>query len=122
MNYRDRMAKGAKNENLLEQCGFCMEEDSLDWMVTVMFYAALHYVSATLEKKYNIRVITHTKRDKMLAVEPRLRSDYKLLHDDASAARYGTGEFSKEYLENRLRPALNRIRNAAEEICLSTPE
>lgn len=121
MNYQERMAKAVQNENFLEQCGSCMEEHFLDWMITVMFYAALHYVSAILEKKYNVRVKTHAARDTQLAAEPSIRNDYKLLYDDGMLSRYDKREFSKEHVEESLRPALNRIRNAAATICRDTP-
>lgn len=61
-----------------------------DWVATIKFYEALHYIEAYLATK-KIHSSDHRARDSVVSRESKLRhisSEYRLLKDDSTNARY----------------------------------
>ena len=74
----------------------------LDWAVTVIFYAALHYIRA-LAARYHFRNISRYgeldrvfERFVVFRRNPGVYEDYRQLKDDSRAARYDMRRFSPE--------------------------
>jgi hypothetical protein len=60
------------------------------WKVTASFYAALHFVEATLVRR-GLAGTTHVRRRDLMAAEPALRhvrAEYRTLEDASRDARY----------------------------------
>jgi len=49
----------------------------IDWLLVVLFYTALHYIEAYLDKHLNQHVRSHTTRDKYVGKESNLRKIFK---------------------------------------------
>jgi hypothetical protein len=95
-----------------------MSSHSLDWSVTVLFYAALHLVEATLAPQSHSR--THVERDGTIRQHPQLRpiyGHYRELKERSLESRYDCQTFSLlttqrlysaeyEAIKNHLRPIL----------------
>lgn len=63
--------------------------EHLDWAVTALFYAVLHYMDACLLPRYNPP--DHGTRNKFIRRTPELRSvfpDYRVLQEKSRDARY----------------------------------
>lgn len=115
-NRADHIAKAQANESLsvaLQAGG------SLDWSVTVLFYAALHLVEATLAPQMHSR--THVERDATIRRHLQLRpiyGHYRELKERSLQARYDCQPFSLpvvqrlyvaeyEAIKSHLRPILS---------------
>jgi len=88
----DHLAKAQANESLSVAL---QSGASLDWSVTVLFYAALHLVEATLAPQAHSR--THVERDATIRQHPQLRpiyGHYRELKERSLQARYDCQAFS----------------------------
>jgi hypothetical protein len=91
----EHLARAEENEKLAEvlnkNVGVC-----LDWGITIIFYAALHYIQAYLAGK-NFRPLTHKQRDDEIENNGSLApifSDYRRLKDLSRDARYDVPNFN----------------------------
>ena len=83
IKYTQNKALLAKELNI-ETC------QNYDWMITIMFYTALHLVEGELAKT-SVHTKTHTDRHTMInrnTVFRNIKAKYKTLHDRSIAARY----------------------------------
>jgi hypothetical protein len=74
---------------------------STDWAITMLFYAALHYIDAFLAGK-NMHPLNHEKRDGEIENNGSLAAifkDYRRLKDLSRAARYEIANFREDQLE-----------------------
>jgi len=90
---------------------------SVDWAITMLFYAALHRVDAYLARK-NMHPTSHKHRDDEIERNGSIcdiYEDYRWLEDKSKGARYDIANFDKSRLEQakerlkRIRAHLNRI-------------
>jgi hypothetical protein len=68
-----------------------------DWTLVILFYAAVHYVEAYLDKHWSIHARSHTTRDKYFGKEANLRkifSSYSQLKYYGYNARYEVSGFT----------------------------
>ena len=68
----------------------------LDWAVTGIFYAALHYVESLLADR-NIHPETHLSRDRVFQQQQNLKpiyNQYRILKTRSESARYDLQQFS----------------------------
>ena len=73
----------------------------VDWAITMMFYAALHYVDAYLAGKH-MHPLNHEQRDWEIESNGSLSTiynDYRRLKDLSRAAPYEIANFPKEKLD-----------------------
>lgn len=84
------LAKAELNQRL----AVALQKSHSDWSVTVLFYAALHLVEATLAPRHSS---SHTDRDYNVQQHPQLRPiypDYRHLYRRSLDARYDCFNFS----------------------------
>ena len=84
----------------------------LDWVVTAIFYTALHLVEWFLRTKELTGRRDHQLRDAYIARMSELRpvyADYTELKFQSKAARYECATFTPEILRDDLRPRLTRV-------------
>jgi len=83
----------------------------VDWAVTMLFYAGLHYIDAFLAGK-NAHPLNHEARDEEIesngSLSPIYR-DYRRLKDLSRAARYEIANFGPDQL-NTARQRLAKIK------------
>jgi uncharacterized protein (UPF0332 family) len=70
--------------------------DYLDWAVTGIFYAALHYIESFLATQ-NIHSSTHASRDRVFQQQQNLKpiyNQYRILKTRSESARYDLQQFN----------------------------
>ena len=88
----------------------------LDWAVTVIFYAALHYIRALAARHQFMNISRYGELDRVFERLPVFRHnravyvDYRQLKDDSRAARYDMGVFSSQEVAGLRDEELLRIR------------
>jgi hypothetical protein len=85
-----------------------------DWVVTALFYAALHYVDAYLAKRWNQHPPKHRTRDSTIGKEVELRkiyNEYALLKNDSINARYLSYSFGADEVRKTVLPRYGRIKD-----------
>lgn len=83
----EHIAKAERNEKFADTVS---KTAYLDWAVTIIFYAALHYVDAILAVSA-IHPDNHTQRDDAIGTNATLltvRSEYRILETLSQNARY----------------------------------
>ena len=91
----------------------------LDWAVTVIFYAALHYIRAVAARHFFTSVSSYGDMDRLfervaaLKAHSALYHDYRQLKDDSRAARYDMRRFSADEVTDLRDGELRRIRTVA---------
>jgi hypothetical protein len=92
------------------------------WVVTGLFYSALHRVSALLHHRgcSDSDIDGHAKRARQLQqkldAETQLYSDYRQLKDDSEAARYDCRPFSHAEVSTLEAEEFARIKSRAQEL------
>ncbi len=89
------------------------EQRYLDWAVTGMFYAAIHYVEAYLADK-NVHSSFHSRRDSAIQQDVNLciiYDEFSDLKNDSIQTRYYGFIFPLSEIVSRIQPSLNTIRN-----------
>lgn len=84
---QEHISKAERNEKFAETVS---KTAYLDWAVTILFYAALHYVDAILSVS-GIHPDSHTQRDDAIGTNATLlvvRSEYRVLETLSQNARY----------------------------------
>jgi len=87
-DYQAHLDQAARNEGFLVKIDVSLHSD---WAVTVLFYAALHYVDAYLAKAANQHPGNHDERDRLIQSHSKTsaaRPYYRRLKDRATEARY----------------------------------
>lgn len=82
-----------------------------DWVVTGIFYAALHYVDSYLAS-INVHPGNHSVRDRWFR-EPELDPiffQYRILKDESNLARYDVHQFGQQDVQDHL-SYLRKIKN-----------
>lgn len=88
----------------------------LDWVVTVIFYAALHYIRALAARHHFANVSSYADMDRIFSRVPVFRRqpdvyvDYRQLKDDSRAARYDARQFSPREVVELQDEEFQRIR------------
>lgn len=91
------LAKARHNEAFLATFDLASPE-YLDWAVTAIFYAALHYLRAVMSKHRYTNISRYGDMDKaferlqILKRNPQTYDAYRQLKDDSRAARYDMWE------------------------------
>ncbi len=88
-----------------------------DWAITGMFYSALHYIDAYLDRSLATHPETHADRRRIIArirqLRP-IREQYTLLSRRSQSARYGPVSFAgsdvQNLRDNYFIPLRNRLR------------
>lgn len=90
---RAHLAQAEHNEQFLETLSL-PATPYLDWAVTVIFYAALHYIRALAARHQFTNISTYADMDRVFERVPVFRRnrevyvDYRQLKDDSRVARY----------------------------------
>jgi hypothetical protein len=111
----EHVGKARENEAFARSLGtatLC----SLEWAVTVNFYAALHYVQAYFAAQ-RITFKLHTNRATAIARDARLKAiyqDYREMQDSSEAARYEVNEIKSDDLAHA-EACLARVKAAIQE-------
>ncbi len=109
---RNHLRQAGHNEKFINH----FELDStifLDWVVTGIFYSALHYVEAYLATK-DIHLRKHKARDayfQKLSDLKRIYRDYRTLKDDSEGARYDLQQFQPQEVHQLFTQEFNTIKN-----------
>lgn len=88
----------------------------LDWAITAVFYAALHYLRALMARHAYTTVSTYGDMDKaferlsVLKRNQEIYEAYRQLKDDSRSARYNMWKPTKETVEDLRDGELRRIR------------
>lgn len=94
---QEHWAKASRNESLLEDLGNWPTRYT-EWEITVMFYSALHYVSAFLSSRGE-HPENHYQRRKLVVQLTSIAAEYENLQQASQEARYDFVEFSPERVE-----------------------
>jgi len=112
---REHLHQAQHNEQFLAT--FYLPTTSyLDWAVTVIFYAALHYIRALAARHLFTNISRYGELDKLFNRLPLFRNnswvyiDYRQLKDDSRAARYDMRAFSSQEVTALRDEELTRIR------------
>jgi hypothetical protein len=87
------LAQAGHNEAFLESLDL-RTTPYLDWAMTIIFYAALHYIRGLLARYQVTNISSYGEMDKafnrliLLRQNPGIHTDYRQLKDDSRAARY----------------------------------
>ena len=103
----------------LEQAGV----EHLDWVVTVMFYMAMHLVDQVLFQHHKLNPRNHHQRHAAIANEAELApayADYRELEHQSRQSRYECVTFSKSEVD-RLAVRLARIEQTVNTIIQPAP-
>lgn len=85
----------------------------LDWVVTGIFYSALHYIDGYLATK-NLHLKGHIARDNYVYKVSDLRQiygHYRTLKDDSEDARYDVRGFQSQEVNQLIANEFNTIKN-----------
>jgi hypothetical protein len=82
------------------------------WMVTALFYAALHWAEALFANQLGLHVDSHQRRERSLhRLRFPLLREYIQLHDASRAGRYQMVRFSKQDVDDLFHACFVPIRN-----------
>ena len=113
MKYGNHVNKAIHNEAFIEQLNL-PDSDFPDWAVTVISYAALHYVDALLAKSFASSPRNHGERSSYIyrqqALRDNIRNDYEDLKNDGIEARYTDRIFTAQEINKHILPSLDRIK------------
>jgi hypothetical protein len=104
----DHKAKIAHNEDFVNE----IDNPYFDWKVTGMFYVAVHYVDAYLDKNFGYSPENHGERMSAVSKVSSLKTvldDYRELLNESRDARYDVVNFSPNDL-TRIKGHLDRIK------------
>lgn len=92
-NVSQHLEQARRNEQFLATLDL-PSSTYLDWAVTIIFYAALHYLRALFAYHHVTNIARYGDMDKafdrilLLKRHPEIYSDYRQLKDDSREARY----------------------------------
>ena len=99
----------------------------LDWVITGMFYSALHYIRAVASMYKFQNIGSYGELDKLfdrlfvLKRNPSIYQDYRQLKDDSRDARYEMRKFSKEEVRDLRDQEFTRIKKFVLSIIKQSP-
>jgi hypothetical protein len=108
--------KAVHNKSLFDLLDFNVTQ-YVDWLITILFYASLHYVDSKLAQ-LNVHPSTHKEREKYIR-KTNLRhivGEYRLLEDQSRNVRYSdTSDCThmRQRLKDELIPAFEKIKSEA---------
>lgn len=106
------LQKAQSNEGFINSSGLLDPSTHLDWVVTAIFYTALHYVDSHLAKN-GIHPKSHVKRDEAIKNDPNLIpiwNAYMKLKDESIKARYDFVTFGPQYVKDLIDIELQTIK------------
>ena len=109
ISWQEHLAKARRNESLLEDLSN-LPTRYTEWEVTVMFYSALHFVSAFLAT-LGEHPENHHQRKKLVAQLTRIAAEYEDLREASNEARYDFVEFSPELVADLRFNSFDRVVN-----------
>ena len=114
MNSRDYLAKARQNEQFAWELGVSSGA-RVDWSITILFYAALHYVAAYFAAQGQTHRM-HKSRDSAVGRDPnisRIYPDYRELQRFSRQARYElpTGRLTEQDVLD-MKTCLNNVKTA----------
>lgn len=115
-NQEKHLSIAKNNENFSEE--LVSAGRHLDWAVTSLFYASIHYLEAYLAARGR-HSASHRMRDSAIVKDPSLEpiyDEYNELKNDSIQARYFGYGFSPTEIETRVRPSINKIRTHISEV------
>lgn len=108
----DHLRKAQHNENFV--ASFNLDSTAyLDWAVTGIFYAALHYIESLLAIQ-NVHPSTHTSRDHVFQKQQNLKpiyNQYRILKTRSENARYDLQQFSPAEVRTLLTVELETVKS-----------
>lgn len=97
---REHLARAQDNEDLART--FNLDDGlEVDWAITLLFYAAIHYVQAFFAAR-GIVHLDHDARDQAIEQHPILSDisrDYQYLKNKSRSARYDIPNYTREQFE-----------------------
>ena len=111
-NQSDHIAKANHNERFFRSFDLTLTP-YLDWVVTGVFYATLHYIDTFLATEgEGIHPGSHHSRDRYIRTSLRpMWSNYRALKDESRAARYDPTAFTETIVRNDIIPKYETIKN-----------
>ncbi len=106
------LAQAAHNEKFALSIGDWSKSEYRDWVVTALFYSALHLLDARLDR-YGIHPLFHARRERCLETLSdfkNLKRQYYDLQHGSENARYGLVIPSVHDLNDIYVPRLNHIK------------
>lgn len=109
------IARAENNEHFYDQFNLA-DTPFLDWALTTLFYAALHYVDASLARYPGggVHPQSHANRERLIALDGILRniySDYEELRNRSEDARYNIVDFSPAFVAMLRATEFQKIRS-----------
>jgi hypothetical protein len=105
----EHLARALENETLAESTLDPAKGVCVDWAITMLFYAGLHYVDAYLTQSAG-RPKSHQQRDRIIETNGSLSpiwEDYRRLKDISEQARYQIAAYD----ESKMVLARQRLHN-----------
>jgi len=113
MKVSEHINKAKHNERCLNELSLA-DSQFLDWAVTVISYAALHYVDAFLANNFGVHPKDHRERTDVLTrrsvLNRNIRYDFEDLKNDGIEARYSSRIFTTEEVKREILPLLENIK------------
>lgn len=104
------LIQASHNKNLLEDFDL-LHTEFIDWVVTVLFYSAVHYVEAFLAE-ISIHCTNHPYRERQVSnLLPDIYDSYNDLKNDSIESRYYMRQFSVDEISNEIAPNLEIVKN-----------
>jgi len=116
MTAAEHIRKAAHNEAFIASLELSTTP-FLDWAVTGVFYAALHYIRALAAANLFANVTSYGEMDKLFATlaplkrRPGLYGHYRFLKDESREARYETRRFKAKDISSILANDLQPIKS-----------
>jgi hypothetical protein len=113
----EHLAKAEENINFLRSIDL-NHPGALAWSITILFYAALHYVEAYFVSKRGFGCKHHFSRATEIQRDPKINSifnDYAALENLSREARYDVSCFNEEDLK-RANTCFENIKSAIESL------
>ena len=113
MKSEEHVKKALHNEAFIKQ--FKLPDSGFpDWAVTVISYAALHYIDAPLANNFAHYPQNHGERSSYIyrdeALRKNIRNDYEDLKNDGVEARYTNRIFAAQEIHKYILPSLDRVK------------
>jgi hypothetical protein len=107
----EHLQKATHNERFADSLDLS-QRSHLEWAITALFYAAVHYIEAYFAK-FGFHCPDHTERAREISRDPRIRQafkDYRELQTLSTAARYSARVFAEREYTLHAKPILQRIK------------
>jgi hypothetical protein len=109
---QDHLKQAVHNENFYSSFNL-NKTPYLDWVVTGIFYSALHYVDSYFATQ-NKHPLNHSERNHFISHDQNLGrnfyTNYRGLKDDSNRARYNMRTFTSTEINNDIVPVLKSLK------------